>query len=83
MVKIMEKCNDCKLSSRRVSDGCEKVIYLLFFYTFLLILFLNFYINKKKIFMCIYLKNFYSIKPFITKAIISYIRKNTISVIIP
>lgn len=38
----MKKCNDCKLASRRVSDGCEKVSHLfdIFF----------------KIFMCLYLK---------------------------
>ena len=28
MVAIMGKCNDNKINSRRVSDGCEKVIYI-------------------------------------------------------
>ena len=25
MVDIMEKCNECKMNARKVSDGCEKV----------------------------------------------------------
>jgi hypothetical protein len=41
LTENLKKCNDCKLASRRVSDGCEKVISK---------------IILLQIFMCIYLK---------------------------
>lgn len=28
MMEIMEKCNQCKQASRKVSDGCEKVFII-------------------------------------------------------
>jgi len=30
MIEIIDKCNECKKTSRKVSDGCEKIFMCLY-----------------------------------------------------